>query len=194
MSGHFGGNPYLWDGGANAPHISRYFLARGWVMPGETVADVACATGYGAHLIGQIAGKVYGLEIDDGCIESANSDWSADNIEFRVFDIDKEELPDVDVLVTIETAEHVQNIDRFLKQITKHTKRCVIFCVPLGGTSYAYTKEEQLTPAGECNDFNNEAYVEDLFYKHGWKLQTFFRYGYSGFFVFFKKSPKRINK
>lgn len=192
MAGHFGGNPYKWDGGVNAPHISRYFLARGWVMPGETVVDAACCTGYGSHLLGQVAKKVYGLEIDEGCIADAKSMWAADNIDFRVFDIDKQELPNADVLVTIETAEHVQDFEHYLDQITKHIKRAVIFCVPMGGTSHAYTEAEKLTPAGECNDFNNEAHVEKLFTEKGWKLQTHFRYGYSGFFVFFKKEPRRV--
>ena len=191
MAGHYGGNPYAWDGGTNAPHISRYFIARGWVMPGETVIDAACANGYGSHMIAQIAGKVYGLEVDEGCIQNANADFAADNIEFRVHDIDKQELPDADVLITIETAEHVQDLDHFLDQMWKHVKRCVIICVPLGGTSYAYTDEEKAGPAGEGNDFNNEAHVEELFYKRGWKLQSNWRYGYSGMFVFFKVPPKR---
>lgn len=194
MAGHYGGNPYSWQGGANAPHISRYFIARGWVMPGETVVDAACCTGYGSHLLSQVADKVYGLEIDEGCIDDAKRDWQEDNIEFRVFDIDKEELPDADVLVTIETAEHVQDLDHFLDQITKHIKRCVIFCVPLGGTSHAYTEEEKAGPAGEGNDFNNEAHVQEMFFDRGWKLQSNWRYGYSGMFVFFKEEPKRVSR
>lgn len=190
MAGHFGGNPYAWVGGTNAPHISRYFIARGWVMPGETVVDAACCTGYGSHLIGQVAGKVYGLEVDEGCIQEAKSRWPADNIEFRIHDIDKQELPDADVLITIETAEHVQDLDHFLDQMVKHIKRAVIFCVPLGGTSYAYTEEEKASPAGENNDFNNMAHVEAMFNERGWKLQTNWEYGYSGMFVFFKVPPK----
>lgn len=191
MSGHYGGNPYKWDGGTNAPHISRYFLARGWVMPGETVLDAACATGYGSHLLSQIAGKVLGREVDEGCIESANADWAAPNIDFKVMDLDKEEWPDADVLVSIETLEHVNDLNHAMKQIKKHIKRAVVMTVPLGGTSHAYTEEERKTPAGECNDFNNSAHVQDLFFKHGWKIQTEFQFGYSGFFVFYKKAPRR---
>lgn len=191
MAGHFGGNGYSWDGGTNAPHISRYFIARGWVMPGETVVDAACCTGYGSHLLGQVAGKVIGLDVDEGAIAEAEGRWglATPNAEFRVHDIDKEELPDCDVLVTIETAEHVQDIDHFLDQMVKHVRRAVVFCVPLGGTSHAYTEEEQATPAGECNDFNNEAHVEGMFYDRGWQLQSSWRFGYSGMFVFFKAAP-----
>lgn len=173
----------------NAPHISRYFLARGWVMPGETVIDAACCTGYGSHLIGQVAGKVYGLEVDEGCIRDADARWSAENIEFKLHDIDKEELPDADVLITIETMEHVQDLDHYLDQMWKHVRRAVILTVPLGGTSHTYTEAEKLTPAGENNDFNNEAHVEEIFTSRGWHMQTNFRFGYSGFFVFFKDAP-----
>lgn len=191
MSGHHSGNPYVWEGGANAPHICRYFLARGWVMPGETVIDAACCTGYGSHLIGQVAKKVYGLEVDKGCIDDADSQWGADNIEFRLHDIDKQELPDADVLISIETMEHVQDLEHFLDQMTKHVRRAVILTVPMGGTSWDYTEEQKLTPAGENNDFMDEAYVQNLFMGRGWKLQVDFRFGYSGFFVFFKQPPVR---
>lgn len=192
MSGHFGGNPYAWDGGTNAPHISRYFLARGWVMPGETVVDAACCTGYGSHLIGQVAGKVIGLEVDEGAIGEANGRWkpATPNADFRVHDLDKDELPDCDFLISIETAEHVQDLDHFIKQIHKHVKRAFLICVPLGGTSYAYTAEEQASPAGENNDFNNLSHLEGLFTNDKWKVQTSFEYGYSGIIIVARKEPK----
>jgi cyclopropane fatty-acyl-phospholipid synthase-like methyltransferase len=162
-------------------------------MPGETVLDAACCTGYGSHILGLDSSvKVLGREVDEGCIAEADGRWkpSNPNLDFKVLDLDKDEWPDADVLVTIETAEHVQDFKRFVKQTTKHIKRCVVFCVPLGGTSHAYSAEQQALPAGECNDFNNIAHVESIFDKAGWKLQTSFDFGYSGFFVFFKKPPK----
>lgn len=191
MAGHYGGNAYAWDGGTNAPHISRYFIARGWVMPGETVIDAACCTGYGSHLIGQVAGKVIGLDIDEGCIAEAKGRWGpgTPNAEFFVHDLDKKELPDADVLITIETAEHVQDLEHYLDQMVKHIRRAVIFCVPLGGTSHTYTDAEKAGPAGEGNDFNNDAHVEKMFYEKGWKMQSSWHFGYSGMFVFFKVPP-----
>lgn len=190
MSGHYGGNPYNWEGGANNPHIARYFLARGWVMPGETVLDVACATGYGTHLIGQVAKNVIGIDVDEGAIRDAHGRWGKDNIEFKVGNLDKIEFPDADVTISIETAEHVNDLKHFIKQIKKHTKRMFIVCAPIGGTSYAYTKEELKTPAGECNDFNNLNHLEATFADDTWKCHTAFQFGYSGFVVFYKKAPK----
>lgn len=190
MSGHFGGNPYSWDSGPNAPHISRYFTARGWIMPGETVIDAACATGYGTHLIAQYAKKAIGLDVDPGAIAEAEHRWSGKNTDFRVHDLDKAELPDADMLISIETGEHVQDLNFFLDQIWKHINRCVVFCVPIGGTSWDYTEEQKASPAGENNDFMNDGDVMKLFMDRGWKIQWHFSIGYSTMFVFFKDSPK----
>jgi protein-L-isoaspartate O-methyltransferase len=191
VSGHYGGDPTAWDGGTNAPHIARYFIARGWVLPHETVLDVACATGYGTKILASSAKKAIGIEVDPGCIEVANSDNpipKQDNTEFILADLDKIELPDADVIVSIETCEHVQNFPRFAKQIQKHARRLFIISVPLGGTSYAYTDEEKLTPAGEGNDFNNMAHLEGLFTTKKWRLHTSFEFGYSGYVIFVNMS------
>lgn len=191
MAGHYGGNPYAWDGGTNAPHINRYFLARGFVLPGETVLDAACATGYGSHILSRDKTiTVLGRDVDEGCIIEGKSRWPSENIDFQVFDLDKNEWPDADVLVSIETAEHVQDLGHYLEQATRHIKRAIVLTVPLGGTSHAYTEEEKAGPAGEGNDFNNKGHVEEIFTSHGWKTQVSIDYGYSGFFVFFKKAPK----
>jgi SAM-dependent methyltransferase len=192
MSGHFGGNPYKWEGGgANGPHITRYFLARGWIMPGETVLDAACATGYGSKLFAQYAKKVFGYEIDEGCIEDAKVNAPA-NCQFEVKDLDNCELPDVDVAISIETVEHLNNPQHFIDQIKKHVKRCFIICVPLGGTSESY-KNEKPSPATEKNDYMKLTDVEKIMGgddEPEWKMFNSFEYGYSGFVVFYKKSPE----
>jgi SAM-dependent methyltransferase len=193
MAGHFGGNPYSWNTppDANTPHISRYFSARGWVMPYETVIDAACCNGYGSHLIAQFAKKVIGLDVDEGCIESAKKDWVADNLEFQVNDLGKDELPDADVIISIETMEHINGMEHFLDQVTKHISRLAVICVPMGGTSYDYSPEEQALPRGENNDFMTDAYVIELFVSRGWQLQWHNTIGYSTMFTFFKHAPER---
>jgi SAM-dependent methyltransferase len=189
MTGHFGGNPYKWEGGgANSPHITRYFLARGWIMPGETVLDAACATGYGAKLFAQYAKKVYGYEIDAGCIADAMVN-APDNCEFKVVDLDTCELPDVDVTISIETVEHLNDMHHFVREAKKHTRRMIIVCVPLGGTSYAY-KDEEPNPGTEKNDFMTGSDVAKLMVDDEWQEFNAFEYGYSYFGIYFKKSPE----
>lgn len=187
MAGHFGGNPYgTWGRDANAPHVSRYFLARGWVMPGETVVDAACCTGYGSNLISQVAAKVYGFDVDEGCIQDAKDIWGNDNIEFEVRDLNTCELPEADVLVSIETIEHLDDMHHFIDEASKKIKRLVIVTVPLGGTSYAYVNETP-GPATEKNDFGTGDDMDKLWFKNGWQKMTDFKFGYSYFCVYYKK-------
>ena len=190
MAGHYTGNPYKWEGGgANGPHITRYFLAKGWIMPGETVLDAACCTGYGSKLMALSAKKVIGLEVDEGAVRDAQ-DWNgAENVEYHVADLDTCELPDVDIAVSIETVEHLNDMKHFCDQLKKHTKRCIIICTPLGGTSSAYVNEPP-GPGTEKNDFMTMGDIQKLIADDTWKVFNDFQYGYSGFCIFFKESPK----
>jgi SAM-dependent methyltransferase len=192
MTGHWGGNPYKWDWPAatNNPHIARYMLARGFIFPWETVLDAACCTGYGTKIISQVAKKVYGYEVDKGCIESAKM-HQPKNVTFKVKDLDTCELPDVDVAITIETIEHLNDMHHFVDQLHKHVKRCIIVTVPLGGTSFAYVNEPP-SPGTEKNDFAQSGDVQNLIAPDGsgWHLLTEFRYGYSHFGVYFKDQPE----
>lgn len=193
MAGHFGGNPYKWDPGANSPHISRYFLARGWVMPGETVLDAACATGYGSHILSQVASKVIGYEIDEGCVIGANNNFKSSNTEFHVKDLNSCSLPKVDVSVSIETIEHLtpEGMEHFTQELIKKVSRLIIVTVPLGGTSWAY-KDEPPGPATEKNDFMTGGDVDKLFDYGDWKKFSDFNYGYSYFGVYFRRNPSQL--
>ncbi len=189
MSGHYGGNPLAWDGGANAPHISRYFIARGWIMPHETVLDAACCTGYGAKMIANTSKKVIGYDIDEGCIDNANHD-KPDNCEFAVKDLNTCTLPEVDVSVSLETIEHLENMNHFIKELKSKVQRLIIACVPIGGTAWAYKGEKG--PHTEVNDFMNNDALDKLFMDDDWKKQSGFSYGYSYFGIYFKKPLEHL--
>lgn len=189
MAGHWGGNLYgTWGRDANAPHISRYLLARGWIQPGEIVLDAACCTGYGSHILSQAAGKVIGYEIDEGCIADAKAIWGprSPNVEYQVQDLDACEFPDVNVVVSLETVEHLFNMYHFLDQITKHVSRLAIISVPVGGTSYAYVGQTP-GPATEKNDFGTGNDLDKLMFERGWGKMADFLFGYSYYCIYFKK-------
>lgn len=191
MAGHFNGNQYSWATGSNSPHITRYYLAAGWLYPHETVLDAACCTGYGSNILSNHCKSVIGIDVDPGCIESANSTWKKDNIEFINADLNTRELPDVDVAVSIETIEHLDDMRHFVSQLKNKVKRAIIVCVPYGGTSFAY-KNEPVSPATEKNDFFNEGDVDKLFCDEEWKKFNNFMYGYSYYAIYFKKEPERL--
>lgn len=186
--GHYGGNPFRWDlkGGANAPHIVRYFIAKGFVFPWETVLDAACATGYGSKLIALQAKHVIGYEIDEGCIESAERN-KPNNCEFHLKDLNTCELPDVDVCVTLETIEHLtpEGMLHYTKQLREHVKRCIVVSVPSGGSSFEYVNEVP-SPATEKNDFfsikdlNNVVAPEGS----GWRMFFDFPFGRSYYAIY----------
>lgn len=190
MAGHINGNPFVWSRDANAPHIGRYFTARGWIMPGETVLDAGCCTGYGTKLLNQVAGKTIGGDIDEGCIDFANQN-KHDHCEFRVLDLGHDEFPDVDVTVALESFEHVDGLEHAIEQMQKHTKRLFVVSVPLRGTSYAYVNEPP-SPATEKNDFITDGDCQRIFATNGWKLFYDFHFGEGYFGVYFKKEPERI--
>lgn len=179
-----------WDlkPGANHPHIMRYFIAKGFIFPWETVLDAACGSGYGSKLMSLQAKKVIGYEIDPGCIDSANSNKPA-NCEFKEMDLNTCELPDVDVAVTIETIEHTtpEGMLHFTEQLRKHVKRCIIVTVPLGGTSFSYVNEPP-GPATEKNDFGGHADIEKIVAPEGsgWHVFNHFTYGYSHYGIYYK--------
>lgn len=157
-------------------------------MPGETVLDAACCTGYGSYMLSQVAGKVLGREVDEGCIADAKNIWGrySDKMDFQVMDLDTAELPDADVLVSIETIEHLNDMHHFLDQVTKHIKRIAIISVPVGGTSYAYVNEKP-SPATEKNDFGTGNDMDKLWFERGWEKMSDFLFGYSYFAVYYKK-------
>lgn len=189
MAGHITGNPWKWEGGGtNSPHITRYYLARGWIMPDETVLDAACCTGYGSRLLALSAKKVIGYEIDEGAIADAKVWHPAPNIEYHVKDLDTCELPDVDVAVSIETVEHLNDMHHFAAQLKKHVRRCIILCAPIGGTSFEYVNEPP-SPATEKNDFMKIDDLINLIQDDEWKEFNSFHYGYSGFVIMYRKSP-----
>lgn len=181
MGGLYNANPYGDLRGADAPHVARYCIARGFVEPGETVLDAGCGTGYGSHMLAKVAKRVFAVDAED----TVNSNWRGrdDNIEFSVLHLGKEKLPEADVTICIEAAEHINGLKNFISEVHKRTKRLIFICTPLGGTSYAYTDEEKATPAGENNDFNNQAHLQSLFATDGWRVFTSFDYGYSGIIV-----------
>ena len=175
MGGHYDANPYGPLTGPDAPHVARYMIARGFVNPGEFVLDAGCGTGYGSRLIADVA-KVLAVDAET----TYSQKWAHENVQFAQLDLGKAELPDVDVTICIEVAEHINGLEHFVEQVQKHTNRLILICAPLGGTSHAYTEEEQATPAGENNDFNNIAHLEATFATNGWRAWSAFQFGYSG--------------
>jgi ubiquinone/menaquinone biosynthesis C-methylase UbiE len=106
-----------------AEHYTRYLAAKN-IIKDKIVLDIACGTGYGSKLISQHARKVFGVDIDDPTINYAKKHYSGKNIEYKVGDGQKIPIEDnsIDVVITFETIEHVEDYNLFLKEVKRVLK------------------------------------------------------------------------
>ncbi len=106
-------------------HWNRYLLAA-QLCKSKTVLDIACGTGYGAHLIAQSAKHVLGVDIDSESVSVAQRQYKGPTLDFRTGSCTSIPCPDesFDRIVSFETLEHlsaqdqhtfIQEADRILK-------------------------------------------------------------------------------
>jgi SAM-dependent methyltransferase len=106
--------------GIVALHLKRYEFALPWCR-GRDVLDGACGVGYGTAHLAREAGRVVGVDRDEGAIAYARAHYAAANVEFRVADLLDLDLPDAsfDVVCSFETIEHLPDPDAFLLEVTR---------------------------------------------------------------------------
>jgi 2-polyprenyl-3-methyl-5-hydroxy-6-metoxy-1,4-benzoquinol methylase len=97
-------------------HFARYTFASGYCKE-KRVLDIACGTGYGSAMMANAGARsVLGVDISDEAVQSAADQYSHPNIAFRLHDAEKISLlPPVDLVVSFETIEHLQNPTAFLE-------------------------------------------------------------------------------
>lgn len=106
-----------------AEHITRYLVAEDLVQ-GKTVLDIASGSGYGTRLLAEKAKMVYGVDVNETAINYAKKHYGAHNIQYKVGDGESIPLNDnsVDVIVTLETIEHIENYKQFIKELKRILK------------------------------------------------------------------------
>ena len=103
-----------------AEHYTRYLVAAE-IVRGKRVLDIASGSGYGSQLLARSAESVIGVDRDERAVAYARAQFSADNLEFRTGDATRIPVDDksIDVLVTFETIEHVDDYRAFLREIDR---------------------------------------------------------------------------
>lgn len=99
-------------------HVARYRFARQFVS-GRRVLDVACGEGYGASGLARAgASHVIGVDLSPETCEHAHRRYGLDTLVGNAQAIP---LPDrtVDVVVSFETIEHVDDPSAFLQECTR---------------------------------------------------------------------------
>ncbi|MGN8245664.1 class I SAM-dependent methyltransferase [Cellulomonas soli] len=103
-----------------AEHLTRYTVAAEAVR-GLRVLDIASGSGYGSRLLADSAASVIGVDASLEAVTYARAHFSGSNVEFRHGDATAIPLEDdsVDVVVSFETIEHIDDYEKFLAEIDR---------------------------------------------------------------------------
>ena len=104
-------------------HLGRYQAGAGLVK-GKIVLDIACGSGYGTKLMSKQAKAVFGVDVDKDTIKYAKENYASKNITYLLGDGTSIPLKDntVDVVVSYETIEHIENYTKFMEEVKRVLK------------------------------------------------------------------------
>lgn len=107
-----------------AEHIQRYIFVGGYIK-NKSVLDIACGAGYGTYYLAKHGAKyIAGADISVNTIIYAKETYRKDNLDFMAFNA--EQIAKInkkfDVIVSLETIEHLKNYTKFIKGTTKVLK------------------------------------------------------------------------
>lgn len=97
-------------------HWHRYAFALS-LARGRRVLDAACGEGYGSAMLAREAAEVVGVDVDGTAVAHAAQRYTLPNLHFSQADCTRlDELPaaSFDLVVSIETLEHVADQERML--------------------------------------------------------------------------------
>lgn len=142
-----------WDPVEAAIHMARYRIAAASCRAREGVRalDVACGEGYGSHLLKRFgAASVDGVDIAPEAVATARQLFAADGIRFHEADATRvDELfppASFDLIVSIETIEHLREPRRFLKAIRKLAAPEAVIILTCPNDLWYYPDESAANP------------------------------------------------
>ena len=111
-------------------HLDRYFMIRQFCY--GVVIDAACGCGYGSHIISQNPDvtSVLGVDIDPEAVQYAHYQYQNDKVAFICSEIGTLHPPKADILVSIETIEHLANPQDLYELARKAEVHTVIVSFP----------------------------------------------------------------
>jgi SAM-dependent methyltransferase len=114
--------PHL-RGGIALEHLHRYAFASAQVR-GLDVLDIASGEGYGSEMLSRVASSVIGVDIDKASVEHAARKYVRGNLSYRQGSCTEIPIPDksVDVIVSFETIEHIDDHDAMMSEIKRVLK------------------------------------------------------------------------
>jgi ubiquinone/menaquinone biosynthesis C-methylase UbiE len=137
-------------------HFHRYCIARDLCCQLD-VLDVASGEGYGSVILATVAKTVKGVDIDQSAIAYSKSEYKLNNLEFlhgSALALPIEDVS-VDVVVSFETLEHIQEHHRFLAEVKRVLRP--------GGRFLVSTPDRAVYSAQHFNQFHKLELNEDEF-------------------------------
>lgn len=142
----FGGGAH-YSATETAIHLARYQLAVPYCA-GKRVLDIACGEGYGSQfLVSSGAMRVDAVDASAEAVEAARRYFPSDAIKHHVHDAHRvsELFPanTFDVVVSIETIEHLSDPARFLKEISAVAKKDATIIITCPNDNLYYPNDNQ---------------------------------------------------
>jgi glycosyltransferase involved in cell wall biosynthesis/SAM-dependent methyltransferase len=101
-------------------HLHRYVvIAR--LVAGKDVLDIASGEGFGSSMLSQTARSVIGIDISEQAVDHAQQKYGNSSLRFETGSATSITLPDasVDVAVSFETIEHIQDHAKMLTELKR---------------------------------------------------------------------------
>ncbi len=116
--------------------LEAYFTCLNkYVKSNDHVLDVGFGLGYGLNTLAIKAGKVSGVDIDEKVVDYCNKTLVGRNPKLEnlfLYDGYNLEFPDnhFDIICSVDVLEHVEDYDRFLKELLRVSKRGIFISTP----------------------------------------------------------------
>lgn len=147
-------------------HIERYNFAAQFVKKGDNILDMACGAGYGSHYIAEHCPDITitGVDISESAIDYAQRNYVQTNIKFVQGDIiDYQVATPADVIISLETVEHLEKPELFIAHVNKLLKVDGLFIMSV-----------PITPSLDFNAFHLQDFTESsilkLLQEYGFEL------------------------
>jgi cyclopropane fatty-acyl-phospholipid synthase-like methyltransferase len=139
-------------------HLQRYHFAGKWVLPG-TVADLACGSGYGSHLLATEYGKeithIVAVDNSHVAIDYCKKFYSHEKIVYELMDVYafRPTVP-VNNIISLETIEHLPQPELFVNHAASMLAK--------GGRFIA---SAPITPSMDANPYHQSDFTIKSFKK-----------------------------
>jgi ubiquinone/menaquinone biosynthesis C-methylase UbiE len=140
-------------------HLHRYAITLDYIKD-KVVLDIACGEGYGSNIMSKAATKVFSVDIDENTVQAARKKYQRRNIKFLSGNATAIPIENntIDVVVSFETIEHLEDHQGMLREIKRVLKENGLLIISTPDKLYYSDKK----------NYNNEFHVKEL-YKNEFK-------------------------